>query len=78
MTHDHQSLEVRPRVLRNAILTGIGCAIFSVAGLWMILSGEQILVGLLSLAFFGGGGLYASVGANELRLRVAAFLGGHR
>jgi len=59
MTHDHQSLEVRPRVLRNAILTGIGCAIFSVAGLWMILSGEQILVGLLSLAFFGGGGLYA-------------------
>lgn len=32
---------------------------FTLGGLWMIFSGEEILAGLLAVIFFGGGGLYA-------------------
>ncbi len=59
MTPDPQRFEVRPKADRNAILAGAGCAIFTIVGLWMIFSGENILAGLLGVVFFGGGGLYA-------------------
>ena len=51
-------LEVRPKA-RNVLFAGLLCAIFSAIGLWMVLSGEAVFVGLLSVLFFGGGGLYA-------------------
>lgn len=50
--------EVRPNTRRNAALTAAGCAIFSIGGLAVIFSGE-IKLGLITLLFFGGGGIYA-------------------
>jgi hypothetical protein len=37
----------------------IGCAIFTLIGLWMLFSGEDVITGFLAVVFFGGGGLYA-------------------
>lgn len=54
-----QTIEVRPKVNKNATLMTIGCAIFTIAGLWMVFSGEEVFAGLLAIVFFGGGGLYA-------------------
>ncbi len=51
--------EVRPKVRRNAILVALGCGLFTIIGLWMIFSGEEILAGFLGVIIFGGGGLYA-------------------
>ncbi len=53
--------EVRPRAAINAILATIGCAGFTLAGIGIILSGAKVavLAGLLSIFFFGVGGLYA-------------------
>jgi len=52
-------IEIHPKVRRNAILVAIGCALFTIAGIWMVFSGEKVFAGLLSIIFFGGGGLYA-------------------
>jgi Protein of unknown function (DUF2982) len=52
-------LEIRPKTSSNAALLGIGCAAFTLGGIWMVLSGEGVFVGLLSIVFFGGGGLVA-------------------
>lgn len=37
----------------------IGCGAFTILGLMMIFSGEEIFAGLLAVSFFSGGGLYA-------------------
>ena len=54
-----RTIEIRPKAKKNAVLVGIGCALFSIAGLWMVFSGEEVLAGLLAIVFFGGGGFYA-------------------
>jgi hypothetical protein len=54
-------LEIRPRVVRNAVLLGAGCATFTAIGLWMIVT-EPIgikLIGVISVLFFGAGGAIA-------------------
>jgi hypothetical protein len=55
------SLEVRPKARRNSVLLALGCLVFTLGGLWMIVEGEgkDNLAGLLCVVFFGGGGLYA-------------------
>jgi DUF2982 family protein len=55
-------LEIRPKTVRNAILGGLGCAAFTIAGGAMMYGGESVeefFGGLLGVVFFGGGGLYA-------------------
>jgi hypothetical protein len=54
-----RSIEIRPKTVKNAILMGICCTLFSIAGLWMIFFNEEIFVGLLVITFFGIGGLFA-------------------
>lgn len=53
--------EIRPRVMRNAILFTVGCLLFTIVGLWLIFSGneEYLLPGIVAVAFFGGGWLLA-------------------
>jgi Protein of unknown function (DUF2982) len=55
------SFEVRPKARRNSVLLALGCLVFTLGGLWMIVEGEgkDTLAGLLGVVFFGGGGLYA-------------------
>jgi hypothetical protein len=55
MNEARQTIEIRPKAKQNAVLLGIGCAVFSIGGLFMVFSGEQVFAGLLALAFFGGG-----------------------
>jgi hypothetical protein len=52
-------LEIRPKTNRNVLFLVIGCFVFTVAGFFMISTGEvqNIAVGILSIVFFGGGGL---------------------
>lgn len=52
-----QIMEIRPKAKRNATLLGVGCALFAIAGLWMMFSGEEIFAGFLAM-IFGGVGLY--------------------
>ena len=55
-------LEIRPKTVRNAILAGLGCTVFTIAGAAMMYAGESVeefFGGLLGVVFFGGGGLYA-------------------
>lgn len=54
-----QTLEIRPKAKKNAILVAICCALFSILGLWMVFSGKGVFAGLLTIVFFGGGGFYA-------------------
>src|SRR5258708_3405387 len=51
--------EVRPKAARNTIILVVSCGAFTVGGVWMLFSGENILGALLCIAFFGGGGLWA-------------------
>lgn len=51
--------EVRPKARRNAILLAAGCGVFTIGGLWMIFSSEEILAGFVAVIFFGGMGLYS-------------------
>ena len=67
-----QTIEVHPNVSRNVVIAVIGCTAFTVGGFWMLLSGEEMLAGLLCVVFFGGGGIY---GVPEmLRRRVTMVL----
>lgn len=52
-------LEIRPKTGRNVLFLVVGCFAFTVAGVFMISTGEveKIAVGVLSIVFFGGGGL---------------------
>jgi len=43
--------------IKNLALIVIGSAIFVLVGLWMIFSGEQVLLGIISVVFFGGCGI---------------------
>lgn len=54
-------MEIRPQVMRNAILFTAGCLLFTIGGLWLIFSGNEayLLPGLVGVAFFGGGWLLA-------------------
>src|SRR5215471_4764533 len=51
------AFEVRPKAKRNAAILAIISAVFTIGGLWMLFSGEQIPVALLATAF-GAVGLY--------------------
>ncbi|MFZ0744254.1 MAG: STM3941 family protein [Terracidiphilus sp.] len=55
------TIEIRPKSLRNGILGIIGCSAFTICGAFMMASGKlpDIFAGLLSIVFFGGGGVYA-------------------
>jgi hypothetical protein len=67
-----QTIEVHPNVSRNVVIAVIGCTAFTVGGFWMLLSGEEMLAGLLCVVFFGGGGIYAV--PKMLRRRVTMVL----
>ncbi|MCX7113402.1 MAG: DUF2982 domain-containing protein [Proteobacteria bacterium] len=67
-----QTIEVRPKASKNATLVAIGCAIFTIAGLGMVFSGEEVFAGLLGIVLFGGGGLYGI--PKMLRRRVSMVL----
>ncbi len=54
-----ETIEIRPKTRRNAILLGIGCAAFTVVGLTLVMFAGAPFVGLLAIIFFGGGGLWA-------------------
>jgi hypothetical protein len=52
--------EVRPKTRQNAILLGVGCGLFTLAGVFIIAVGSStmdFLAGILSIVFFGGAGL---------------------
>ena len=62
MGQETDRLEIRPKTARNAILVGLGCAAFTAIGGALMYAGEsaeEFFGGLLSVVFFGGGGLYA-------------------
>jgi hypothetical protein len=69
-----ETIEIRPKTGRNAILLGIGCAAFTVMGLTLVISAGAVFVGLLAILFFGGGGLWAI--PKLLRRRVSMRLTG--
>jgi hypothetical protein len=54
-------LEIKPKSKRNAVLVAIGCGIFALVGVAMMLDGDgsDALVGMLCLLFFGIGGVIA-------------------
>lgn len=54
-----EHLEIKPKTARNVTLLIIGCSLFTAMGFYMMSTGEtqNIAVGLLSIVFFGGGGL---------------------
>jgi hypothetical protein len=57
-----ETMEIQPKVVPNAIIAGILCAMFAVGGIYMLISAESpndVLGGLLCVLFFGGGGLYS-------------------
>jgi hypothetical protein len=57
-----ETVEIQPRVVQNAIIAGILCAMFAIGGIYMLISAESpndVLGGLLCVLFFGGCGLYS-------------------
>ena len=54
-----ERFEVRPSAKRNSIIVGIGCALFTLASIAIIISGENILAGVVGVAFFGLIGFWA-------------------
>lgn len=67
-------LEIKPKTGRNVLLLVLGCSFFTLAGLFMMSTGEpqNVGAGLLSVAFFGGGGLI--MGPRLLRRKVSMVL----
>ncbi len=65
--------EVRPRATRNSIVLAVGCGAFTALGVWMLLSGEEVLIGLLGVAFFGGFGFFYAL-PRVLRRRISMVL----
>ena len=51
--------EIKPAAARNALLLTLGCAGFTAIGVWMVVSGQEVLAGALGVLFFGGGGIFA-------------------
>lgn len=73
-----KTVEVHPRVIRNATIVTIGCAAFTILVFWILLAGEsakEIFVGLLCIMFFGGGGFYSV--PKLLRRKVPMVLAPH-
>lgn len=52
-------LEIRPKARRNAVILAALCAMFTVTGFFMVVTGEAVLAGLIGIAFFGGGAIFA-------------------
>jgi len=67
-------LEIKPKTGRNVLLLVLGCSFFTIAGLYMMSTGEpqNVGAGLLSVVFFGGGGLI--MGPRLLRRKVSMVL----
>src|SRR5205809_1280388 len=54
-------LEIKPNAGRNAVILILLCSLFSIGGFFLVATGEPkaVAAGLLSIVFFGGGGLIA-------------------
>ena len=65
-------IEIRPKAGKSVALMSVGCAVFTLGGLWMVFSGDETLAGVVAIVFFGGGGLYAI--PKMLRRRVSMVL----
>jgi hypothetical protein len=70
-------LEIRPKTGRNVLFLVVGCFAFTIAGFFMIRTGEveKIAVGVLSVVFFGGGGLITA--PKLMRRKISMVLSEH-